>query len=139
MNRHVIFWAAMALLAFTIAFVIAGCGGGDDKRENPGTSIDVSGDGNTLTVVDSSGSECSTGLIIRHFRQSGELINEQCAGDGKDEICGECFKPLEELVEDGFLSNEGCVEEKVLAGECGDEQAIEQAQAAASEDEGEEE
>lgn len=113
-------------------FALVACGSGEDENTSGGVS--VNGDANQVFVVDGEFDDCS-GVIFRyvsHFRDSSE---EQaiCSGvDEEDGNCAECFDD-NFLLENEYLSNEGCVEERVLLGLCGSEQLIEQAQAAAAE------
>lgn len=113
-----------------VAIVLVGCGSGEDKTEgSPG--INVSGDNNFVALLEES--ECvNFGFrFVSNFRDSTEETNVCADGStSDDEACADCFDD-EFLLEEGFLSNEGCVEERVLQGECGSEQLQEQAQAAA--------
>lgn len=123
----------MMIIAMASVSLLA-CGSGEDDNNSSGVS--VNGDSNQVFVVDGEFDDCS-GVVFRfvsHFRDSSE---EQaiCAGtEGDDGNCAECFDD-NFLLKNEYLSNEGCVEGRVLLGLCGSEQLQEQAQAAASEGE----
>lgn len=117
--------------ALAVSMLLVGCGGGDDDRSGSG-GVQVSGDNNEVFVVDGQFSECS-GVVFRFVSHFREASQEQtvCADPEVDNgNCSECFDDGF-LEENGYLSNEGCVEDRVLIGLCGSEQLQEQAQAAA--------
>jgi len=117
------------IVAALVAGFIVGCGSDGDSDAQG--SVSVNGDGNEVFVVDGQFDDCS-GNFFRFITHRDSFSQEfsVCADGPGDQDCEDCFDD-EYLQANGYLSNEGCVEERVLRGECGSEQLIAQAQAAA--------
>lgn len=124
-------------LVVILALVLTACGDGDGGDSG---GVSVSGDSNVVTVVDvqEASFECS-GIQVRRFRvsedeETDELVGSFCVEPEEQENCDQCFASLEELALLGYKSSEGCVEDLVLQGVCGEPSAIAQAQASAGEE-----
>lgn len=110
---------------------LTSCGSDGGDQEGSG-GVEVSGDNNEVFVVDGQFDNCSgvTFRFVSHFRDSSEEQTICADPEAENGNCAECFDDAF-LEENEYLSNEGCVEDRVLIGLCGSEQLQEQAQSAA--------
>ena len=118
-------------IVLLLALSLVACGDDGGSQDGSG-GVEVSGDNNEVFVVDGQFEDCS-GVIFRFVSYMRDSTQEStiCAdGQNDDENCSDCFDD-EYLINNGYKSNEGCVEDRVLKGECGSEQLIAQAQEAA--------